>query len=195
MLNSSFKILSPNICSRLKESHPLRVKYVSSIGPQYGQDDGGLCRDWFSRLSQELVLPSGQLFQPQEGNFVGKYQFKTFAHQKSDHYRLLGRLIGLSIILDLPLFIDFVPSIYKGLIGEELILHDLSFVDDSFFRFVFSFFSFFSAFLFSYFSFSQNFSSFQHLDTIVNDENQFKQATQSMTFSLTLKSGEEFELR
>lgn len=141
LLPSSLKILNKDLANTISTKHPLRIRYASpSSGVQQGQDDGGLCRDWFHILSQEIVLPKYSLFHPGEHSFTGRYQLETSPNSSSSFVRselckMLGRMIAICLILDVPLTLDFVPSFYKALVGEEPDFSDLQFIDSSLVRY------------------------------------------------------------
>ena len=137
LLSSSRKVITGSLVKTISKEKPLRVRYISSAGGlQQGQDDGGLCRDWFHRLSEELSYPSLKLLKPQDEAFSGLYQLETGqlgsgpAHLR-ENLLLLGRLLGLSVVLNIPLSLDFIPPVYKSLVREEVVLQDLAFIDSA----------------------------------------------------------------
>lgn len=131
-------MLSEGLAKLISSQRPLRIRYFSAVsGTQQGQDDGGLCRDWFHRLSNELAHPSTRILKTQDENFSGRYQLENEADLSGlDKQNLvfLGRLLGLALVLNIPLSLDFIPLFYKSLVREDHNLQDLAFVDKGLFR-------------------------------------------------------------
>ena len=139
LLSSSRRIITPSLPKIISTEKALRIRYVSSrSGTQQGQDDGGLCRDWFHRLSNELVEPKHSLLKAQDEVFTGRFQLDLEKEAESsaarEHLLFLGRMMGIALVLNIPLSVDFIPLFYKFLVKQEYDVQDLEFVDNALLR-------------------------------------------------------------
>jgi len=88
-----------------------------------GQDEGGLRKEFFNLVAQDLVNSTSRLLSPEESNLLW---FSAGSKEPETTYRLIGVLIGMAIyngcLIDLP----FPEVLYKKLLGVELTLNDLA---------------------------------------------------------------------
>eukprot|EP00041_Stephanoeca_diplocostata_P025622 m.675037 g.675037 ORF g.675037 m.675037 type:complete len:655 (-) comp22785_c0_seq1:427-2391(-) len=101
-----------------------------------GLDYGGLSREWFFRLSQEILNPSYCLFEyATEGNYT--LAINPNSGINPEHlslFRFIGRIIALAIFHER--FIDhgFTMPFYKQVLGRTLELRDLESVDREYYK-------------------------------------------------------------
>jgi len=139
MLASSSKVLN-SLSGDDLGGKVLRVHYVSEQGEQAGIDAGGIRRDWLSRLSAELFSPSFSLVIP--GYFPNDSVqispnpgFKGMPEQEQHKwYRIMGRVLGLSVLHGDPVGVALVPSLSKLLLEELPDFEDIKFISTQYYK-------------------------------------------------------------
>jgi len=101
---------------------PLRVKFFSNGVEEEGQDEGGLSKEFFQLLVEEI-------FNVDFGMFVYNEETRDFwfSHQalEADDFRLVGLILGLAIYNTVILDVHFPLVVYKKLKGLGTTLEDL----------------------------------------------------------------------
>lgn len=138
---------------RVRRSHLLRdsVDAILTIPPtdmnrifrfeflgEPGMDAGGLAREWFQLVSQEIFNPNFGLFLISNSNQMC-LQINPHCHLVHPDYKQLyyftGRFLGRALLDNqiIPL-VHFIPSFYKHLMGFPLSLHDIESMDATVYR-------------------------------------------------------------
>nr|CAH8864314.1 unnamed protein product [Trichobilharzia regenti] len=115
---------------RLK-AHELRCRLFISFTGEEGLDYGGLSREWFFKLSTELLNPMYCLFEYASGNNYA-LQINPASSVNPEHleyFRFVGRFIALALYH--ARFIDsgFTLPFYKRMLNKNLTLADIETVD------------------------------------------------------------------
>lgn len=100
-----------------------------------GLDYGGLSREFFYLISHEIFHPWGELFE-YAGNDNYTLQISptsTEAHQL-EHFKFIGRILGLALFNGRLLDAHFIRPFYKMLLGKEVSLQDVEFFDADYHR-------------------------------------------------------------
>ncbi|EDV19966.1 uncharacterized protein TRIADDRAFT_32725 [Trichoplax adhaerens] len=98
----------------------LRIKFVG----EEGVDDGGLSKEFFVLINQEIFNPEYAMFRYNEK--AGTYWFTPDSYETDAQYKLVGILVGLAIYNGIILDVTFPMALYRKLYGQKLILEDLS---------------------------------------------------------------------
>uniref|UniRef100_A0A7S3LU98 HECT-type E3 ubiquitin transferase n=1 Tax=Aplanochytrium stocchinoi TaxID=215587 RepID=A0A7S3LU98_9STRA len=118
----------------------LRIHYTSKELDQVGIDAGGLRRDWLSRLSAEIFDPKFNLviwgFNPPDSVQISpKPSFGGLNKDQQDKwYRLMGRVLGLSVLYQDPLGVALVPPLCKRLFDEQPMFEDIKHVSEQYYK-------------------------------------------------------------
>ncbi|CAH8622925.1 unnamed protein product [Schistosoma rodhaini] len=115
---------------RLKP-HELRCRLFISFTGEEGLDYGGLSREWFFKLSTELLNPMYCLFEYASGNNYA-LQINPASSVNPEHleyFRFVGRFIALALYHSR--FIDngFTLPFYKRMLNKNITLADIETVD------------------------------------------------------------------
>ncbi|ORX59289.1 hypothetical protein BCR36DRAFT_394751 [Piromyces finnis] len=123
---SNISRLSPN---ELKKK--IQIEYNNEIGI----DDSGLLKDFFYQLSKVVRKPDFGLFVPiQEDSYMLKINpdsKKKFQNNYLNHFKFIGRLIGLAIYHGHYLSIPFNILFYKELLNKNITIDDIKHIDAS----------------------------------------------------------------
>ena len=110
----------------LKPTDELRGSLYIEYEDEFGQDAGGLTRDWFQTISQEIFNRDYALFNlSTSGN---TYQPSSLSYVNGEHlqyFKFVGRVIGKALFEDQLIGAYFTRSFYKLILGEDLQLKDL----------------------------------------------------------------------
>lgn len=96
-----------------------------------GVDAGGVTREWFSVLSQQMFNPDYALFRPSAVDKV-TYQPNRLSYFNPNHlsyFNFVGKIIGKAIFDSIPLDSYFTRSFYKMMIDSPVDLKDMEAVD------------------------------------------------------------------
>jgi hypothetical protein len=95
-----------------------------------------MSREWFLALSQEILKPEHHLFER-----VGKhgYEFKvnTQSHKNThhlEHFYFVGLIMGMAVYHGKLFHAYFTLPFYKMLMGKEIVLEDMSSVDEDVYK-------------------------------------------------------------
>lgn len=102
---------------------------------EQGVDEGGLTREWFILLSQEI-------FNPDRGLFLQSNAGTTYyPNPKSDiepdfvaQFKFIGRIVGKALYEQQLLDCYFVKALYKIILGLPLTYHDVEDFDNDLYR-------------------------------------------------------------
>ncbi len=136
--NSSFNVLH-NVKGEDLRTKGLKIQYASEHVEQVGIDAGGVRRDWLSRLSAELFDPKLNLvisgYHPKDSVQISPSpEFGGLSEKEQNKwYRLMGKVIGLSILYGDPLGVALVPSFCKLLLEEEPDFEDIKYVSKQYY--------------------------------------------------------------
>ena len=99
----------------------LRKKLNVTWKNEQGIDCGGLSREFFDKLSREIIDPKNKLFE-----IVNERHFKPSSNSKNFQvYQVIGAYIANALIHGFLVEINFAPSVYKKIYGKELNYKDL----------------------------------------------------------------------
>ncbi|KAH7826893.1 putative E3 ubiquitin-protein ligase Itchy [Monocercomonoides exilis] len=125
LLQDSFRDVMRANPERLKLR--LNVCYFGETGLDYG----GLTREWFTLVSEEIVKPDYCLFRPCDGN-PGVFQINPHSYVNPAHleyFRFVGRLLAKALFDRFLVNAYFTPTFYKGIQGTPVCFEDLKLVD------------------------------------------------------------------
>ncbi|KEG06198.1 putative ubiquitin-protein ligase-like [Trypanosoma grayi] len=113
--------------SKLRSFHgPLNVRFRG----EEGADAGGLTREWFQLLSEEMVNDNYALFiHSREGM---TYQPNPFSDVNSSHllyFKFAGTVVGMAVAHGVPIDVHFTRAVYRHMTGVQPIFRDLESVD------------------------------------------------------------------
>ena len=94
-----------------------------------GQDAGGLTREFFYKLTEKAFSPDYGMFRYINSKY---YWFVPNAVAEARLFNLLGVIVGLSVVNEVPLPIRFPLLMYKKLLRKKITLDDLAEVDPYF---------------------------------------------------------------
>jgi E3 ubiquitin-protein ligase HUWE1 len=100
-----------------------------------GIDAGGVSRDYFIKLSQEMFNPNFALFSLTDNGV--SFHPNTNSSINPDHlhfFRFVGRMIGKAIYDDMLLECHFSKPFYKMILGEDLSFEDVESLDNSIYK-------------------------------------------------------------
>ena len=87
-----------------------------------GVDRGGLTREFFYKLAEEIFSPKYGMFDIIDDKF---YWFSVNSDTGLSYYKLLGTIVALAVVNFVPIPISFPLLLYKKLLGKKIILDDL----------------------------------------------------------------------
>ena len=103
-----------------------------SFNGEIASDAGGLYREWFTILIEELEKKEMKLFERSECDEIN-YIFNKNLNENSTwsfrYFNFLGRLIAKSLIDNITINLCFNCLIYKLILGEKIIFEDLKNID------------------------------------------------------------------
>jgi len=103
-----------------------------SFNGEIASDAGGLYREWFTILIEELEKKEMKLFERSECDEIN-YIFNKNLNDKSDwsfkYFNFIGRLIAKSLIDNITINLSFNCLIYKLILGEKITFEDLKNID------------------------------------------------------------------
>ncbi|KAM0684128.1 E3 ubiquitin-protein ligase tom1 [Mitosporidium daphniae] len=105
-----------------------------------GVDAGGLTREWFSLLAQQMLNAGYALFLPVGGGQGGSgavfypNRLSAVNPEHLDYFEFVGRIIGKAVVESQLLACHFACAFYKILLDIPLELSDLEAVDASYYR-------------------------------------------------------------
>lgn len=103
-----------------------------SFNGEIASDAGGLYREWFTILIEELEKKEMNLFERSECDEIN-YIFNRNLNENSDwsfkYFNILGRLIAKSLIDNITINLSFNCLIYKLILGEKINFEDLKNID------------------------------------------------------------------
>ncbi|KAL7416703.1 hypothetical protein BDY24DRAFT_428296 [Mrakia frigida] len=113
----------------------LRKLLVVKFHGEDGDDAGGLSKEFFFLLSQELFNPEYGLFL--RGTEASNYNLQINADSGTvdpehhlQHFKLFGRCVALSIFHHRLIDVQFAPTFYQAMLGQKITLGDLKAVDE-----------------------------------------------------------------
>ncbi|KAJ0178719.1 hypothetical protein K1T71_005494 [Dendrolimus kikuchii] len=110
--------ISSHDTSQLKK--PLRVEFVG----EEAEDAGGVKKEFFMLLLKEIFDPIYGMFrQSEETNMIW---FSNNPLEDDLMYKLIGAIYGLAIYNSIIIYVPFPLVLYKKLLGETVIMDDLS---------------------------------------------------------------------
>eukprot|EP00803_Ostreobium_quekettii_P009976 evm.model.scf_2796.2 EVM.evm.TU.scf_2796.2 scf_2796:5567-19194(-) len=106
---------------------PLKVTFISNGVEEEGQDEGGLSKEFFQLLTQEL-------FREEYGMFVYDEETRTFwikqqSFETMAEFELVGNILGLAIYNGVILDVHFALVMYKKLMAKIVDNIEITFQD------------------------------------------------------------------
>jgi hypothetical protein len=138
LLRSSYKeVMGVGRASQFRE-FDLEIKFKDELGI----DAGGLSKEWFSILGEEMMKFRGMLFAEPNNPGAGCPASEKDPHGSSDcleHFdRFVGRVMGLAVLRRECMGLSFPLVVYRFLLFDECNVRDLMDLDPVFFRGIFS---------------------------------------------------------
>jgi hypothetical protein len=107
----------------------LHVKFEGEIGLDYG----GMSREWFLSLSNEIVNIDHLFRKSGQYHYVIDYQY--YLNERSlEYFQFIGMLIGLAVYNNRLFNTYFVPAFFKALIDVNSTLDDVKNVDPGIYK-------------------------------------------------------------
>ncbi|KNE55578.1 hypothetical protein AMAG_01469 [Allomyces macrogynus ATCC 38327] len=124
-----------NVITRLPTSE-LKKRLMITFDREEGLDVGGISREFFLLLSQEMFNPNYGLFEYAE---LDKLTLKinpssAINTEHLAYFRFIGRMVGLAIFHGMLLDALFVRSFYKTILGLKITLSDMESVDAKYYQ-------------------------------------------------------------
>eukprot|EP01022_Parablepharisma_sp_SALTPOND_P032952 TRINITY_DN87950_c1_g1_i1.p1 TRINITY_DN87950_c1_g1~~TRINITY_DN87950_c1_g1_i1.p1 ORF type:complete len:595 (-),score=9.37 TRINITY_DN87950_c1_g1_i1:3368-5152(-) len=109
-----------NTVTDLDLRREIKIHFVGEVG----QDAGGVIREWFSELFEELFDPSAGLFQKAN---VPEVSYIINEHYKGgiSHYYFCGQLLAKALFDRTPVKASLAKPILKQLLGQKVGVEDL----------------------------------------------------------------------
>ncbi|KAI8620623.1 hypothetical protein BC830DRAFT_1164418 [Chytriomyces sp. MP71] len=117
LLQDAFKVIGGMAVKDLKK--PLRVKFADELGV----DGGGVSREFMDLFFRRLLKHS-DMFEDVEG--VGVVWFNPLSKRAPASFRIVGRVVGLSVFNGYLTNLPFPPVLFKRLLGWPANLDDLA---------------------------------------------------------------------
>lgn len=111
----------------------MRIKFKD----EPGIDAGGLEREWFTLVTQEIFRPTTRLFNSTHmanNAYVLNPNSKFASEDHLMYYQAIGRFIGRAIFQGVLLEAHFALPVYKLILGIPVTLSDLQFIDVELYR-------------------------------------------------------------
>jgi len=113
----------------------LRGKLFIKYDGEAGQDAGGLTRDFYIALSRAMFNPDYSLFNLTDNGV--SYYANPQSYVNTEHlnfFKFIGRMVGKAIYDGMLLECYFARSLYKMMLGEDILFEDLRDLDNDFYR-------------------------------------------------------------
>jgi len=120
---------------RLRNSDEMRGRLVVSFRQEAGVDAGGLSRNWFSILAQEMFNPNYALFTSTEDGCT--FQPNPLSSINPDHlsyFRFVGRVVGKAVSDGYLMDAHMTRSLYKHMIGVTPSVEDMEAIDPDYYK-------------------------------------------------------------
>jgi E3 ubiquitin-protein ligase HUWE1 len=105
---------------------PMHIRFRD----EEGADAGGLTREWFQIIGEEIVNEGYALFVPSSEGTT--FQPNPLSDVNPDHllfFKFVGRVIGLALLHDVPLDVHLTRAVYRHFVGIEPGLVDIQSID------------------------------------------------------------------
>jgi E3 ubiquitin-protein ligase HUWE1 len=111
----------------------LKHNFKVRFNDENGIDMGGISREFFHLLIQELVNPEYALFKTTNGLYrPSPYSSVNPSHLQ--YFELCGKVLARMIYDDYQTEVRFTPAVYKYLLGQESTLDDLKIEDPTLYK-------------------------------------------------------------
>jgi len=114
-----------------KSPQDLKKKLFIIYKGEEGVDAGGLLRDFFYQISREIGNPNYSLFQYSNTNSY-ELEINPMSGINPEHlnyFKFIGRIMGMAILHQQYLSVNFTLLFYKKLLNKSLELSDMEFID------------------------------------------------------------------
>lgn len=118
--------------SRIKQVNLLKEVKIDFKG-EVSYDAGGIIREWFMVLIQELESKEMKLFEKSDCDdfsFVPHRLLKA-NYDTLEYFRFIGKLIAKALLDNITINLCFNKIIYKMIIDEPVTLEDMKFIDNA----------------------------------------------------------------
>ncbi|CAH8652960.1 unnamed protein product [Schistosoma bovis] len=129
LLEDSFQLVSQMSPSGLRRR--LSITFLHEEGLDYG----GVAREWFYRLSREILNPMFGLFEYTGTDYA--LQVNPASHVNPNHmayFRFVGRFIGMALFHGRCIDGGLTLAFYKQILKRKLTLEDLGHTDHSYYQ-------------------------------------------------------------
>lgn len=107
---------------RQSENPPYERPIKITFKGETGLDDGGLSREFFSLISQQMIDPNYGMFITVNNIY---YWFNPSHPEGEYFYKIVGYIVGLAAVNTYNISIQFPPLLFKKLVGKKLTIDDL----------------------------------------------------------------------
>jgi len=122
LLRDSFEQL--NTVTDLDLRKEIRIHFIDEAA----HDAGGLIREWFSSVFEELLSPKLGLFQRANIPEVS-YVINENSTVSNDYYYFFGQMLGKALFERIPVKAYLAKPLLKELLGEKPVIEDLRYFD------------------------------------------------------------------
>eukprot|EP00127_Corallochytrium_limacisporum_P001114 Clim_evm2s40 gene=Clim_evmTU2s40 len=113
----------------------LRGRLNVTFAEEGGIDAGGLTREWFQKVSEEMLNPQYALFTRTALSAVYQPDKRSWVNPTHlDYFRFIGRAVGKALFDNNLLDVHFARSFYKHMLGRRVTYHDMEALDPEFHR-------------------------------------------------------------
>ena len=118
----------------MQSQQPVLGPFHIRFKDEEGADAGGLTREWFQLLAEEMVNDNYALFvHTSEGNTFQPNPLSDINDKHLDYFKFCGRIVALAVVHDVPIDVHFTRSVYRHLIGVEPCFRDVESIDPTMF--------------------------------------------------------------
>jgi HECT-domain (ubiquitin-transferase) len=119
--------------------HLTAERWKGQMGVEFvdeqGIDEGGLTKEWFILISQEIFNPDRALFlQSNAGTTYYPNPMSSIQHEHISLFKFIGRIVGKALYEQQLLDCYFVKALYKIILGMPLTYHDVEDFDNDVYR-------------------------------------------------------------
>eukprot|EP00826_Nyctotherus_ovalis_P039350 TRINITY_DN3782_c0_g1_i3.p1 TRINITY_DN3782_c0_g1~~TRINITY_DN3782_c0_g1_i3.p1 ORF type:complete len:430 (+),score=139.15 TRINITY_DN3782_c0_g1_i3:615-1904(+) len=122
LLRDSFEQL--NTVTDLDLRKEIKIHFIDEAA----HDAGGLIREWFSSVFEELLSMKLGLFQRANIPEIS-YVINENSTISSDYYCFFGQMLGKALFERIPIKAHLAKPLLKELLGEKLVVEDLKYFD------------------------------------------------------------------
>ncbi|CAD7952288.1 unnamed protein product [Amoebophrya sp. A25] len=121
---------------RHRTAEEFKAKVVVNFQGEEGMDAGGLTREWYKKLGEDMFNPGYALFEPAGGK-ISTYHPNPASNVNEAHlhfFKFAGRIIGKCIYDNYHMGSYFTRGLYKLMLRKRTDPEDLEFLDPTYYK-------------------------------------------------------------